>query len=72
MAVYVANNASRSVVTLVLSKAEAEALLELVLYSDNVPNFFGSRHMVQTAADRAIKALSASTDSSARRAGFFE
>lgn len=69
MASYLANNASRDSVTLILSKAEAQALHELADASKVRDRMNGK---TGSAADRAMDALFASTNTSARRAGFFD
>lgn len=66
MATYLANTANREMITLGLSKAEAEALLDAVLGRT------ASNNMTRAALDRAVSALDAATNTSARRAGFFE
>lgn len=68
MATYIANNAARDTVTITLSKAEAEALLEAASRAQ-LPNQNGK---TKAAFNRAISALNASTNTSARRAGFFD
>lgn len=71
MATYIAHNASRDTVTLMFSKAEAEALATLAAtaYSEGLVKMNGQTKAV---ANRAIDALSAATNRSARRAGFFD
>lgn len=68
MAIYIANNAARDTVTITLSRAEAEALLEAASRA-HLENLNGK---TKAAFNRAISALSASTNTSARRAGFFD
>lgn len=71
MASYIANNQSRDNVTIMLSKAEAEALTEIAGAA-----FDAAEHKMngqkRAAARRALEALDASTNTSARRAGFFD
>lgn len=75
MASYIANNQNRDSVTLMLSKAEAEALRDLANHAyelrepDEMPPMNNS---TKAAANRAIDALSASTNTGARRAGYFD
>lgn len=71
MATYLANNQSRDIVTLILSKAEADALgaLAATAYSEGLVKMNGQ---TTAAANRAIDAISAATNTSARRAGFFD
>jgi hypothetical protein len=71
MASYIANNQSRDNVTIMLSKAEAEALSDLAGSAFNHSNekMNGQK---RAAAQRALSALDASTNTSARRAGFFD
>jgi predicted DNA-binding transcriptional regulator YafY len=68
MATYLANTANRDVITLGLSKAEAEALLDAVAQTRAMPG----NNMTRAALDRAVSALHAATNTSARRAGFFD
>lgn len=71
MASYVASNATRDVVTIMLSKAEADALRRVADYG--MADIAGDMNIKQRlAAERAISALAASTSSHSRRAGFFE
>jgi hypothetical protein len=73
MASYVASNLSRDVVTLMLTKAEADALRDLALYAEpEIGEGLPMNSMSRKAAERAIGALSAATNTSARRAGFFD
>lgn len=71
MASYIANNQSRDTVTIMLSKAEAEALSDLACkgFDANVVKMNGK---TKAAVNRAIDALLASTNTSARRAGYFD
>ena len=74
MATYIASNASRDSVTITLSRAEADALRDAALYAElgivegNLP----MNNRTRAAYDRAVSALAASTNTSARRAGFFD
>lgn len=71
MATYIALSADRETVSLMLSKAEADALRKLASHAYEaceVP----MNHMTMAAADRALNALSAATNNNARRAGYFE
>lgn len=71
MATYLANNASRDSVTIMLSNAEAHALLDLA--AEAWDEGLGAMNaQSKKAASRAIDALSAATNTSARRAGYFE
>jgi DNA-binding protein YbaB len=71
MASYIANNQSRDSVTIMLSKAEAEALTDLAgsAFNDASHKMNGQK---RAAAQRALDALNASTNTSARRAGYFD
>ena len=71
MATYIAHSQSRETVTLMLSKAEADALATLAstAYDEGLVKMNGQ---TKAAANRAIDALGASTNTSARRAGFFD
>ena len=71
MATYIAHNQSRDTVTLTLSKAEANALMEVAGYAweQGKPAL---NPQSRSAAGRALDALHASTNTSARRAGFFD
>lgn len=71
MATYIAHSQSRETVTLVLSKAEAEALsaLACAAYDEGLVKMNGQ---TKSAVNRSIDALIASTNTSARRAGFFD
>jgi len=70
MASYIAHNARRDTVALMLSRAEAEALLKLASRPDGEePQMNGK---TRASADRATSALSASINPTARRAGFFD
>jgi len=71
MATYIANNAARDSVTLTLSNAEAHALLDLAAEAEN-EGLGCSNGKKRAAARRAMDALSAATNTSARRAGFFD
>ena len=71
MATYIASNRSRDSVTLVLSKAEADGVARLAeLAWDEGLGDLNPKTMA--AADRVLKAISAATNTSARRAGFFD
>jgi hypothetical protein len=73
MATYIANSASREVVTVMLSKAEADALRDLAVHAyEEREEPLTMNSSTKAAACRAMDALSASTDTRARRAGFFE
>lgn len=71
MATYIANNAARDTVTITLSNAEAHALLDLAseAYGEGLCVM---NSQSRKAANRAMDALSAATNTSARRAGFFD
>lgn len=71
MATYLAHNQSRDTVTLMLSKAEANALMEVAghAWDQGKPELNSQSRL---AAGRALDALSASTNTSARRAGYFD
>lgn len=71
MATYIAHSQRRETITLMLSKAEADALGALAAhaYDEGGVEMNGQ---TKAAANRAIDALNASTNISARRAGFFE
>jgi len=71
MASYISHNAQRDAVTIMLSNAEAHALLDLAeeALAEGLSVMNGQR---QKAVQRALDALSASTNTSARRAGFFD
>lgn len=71
MASYIANNQSRDTVTIMLSKAEADAVNKLAetAWDEGLGDLNPASIK---AADRALKALSAATNTSARRAGFFD
>lgn len=71
MASYIANNHKRDTVTIMLSRAEAEALCDLACkgYDADVVKMNGQ---TKAAVNRAIDALQASTNTGARRAGFFD
>ena len=73
MASYFASNMRRDTVALILSKAEAEALRDLALFAEpSINDGLPMNSSTMAAARRAIDALSASTNTSARRAGFFD
>ena len=74
MASYIANNQSRDAVTIMLTKAEAEALSGLADYADRAFDHFGDDRNGKTkaACARALRAGDAATNTSARRAGFFD
>jgi len=74
MASYIANNQSRDTVTIMLSKAEAIALHDLAEVADRAFDHFGDERNGKTksACERALRALDASTNTGARRAGFFD
>lgn len=73
MATYTASNDMRDTVVLVLSRAEAEALRDLAAYAEPyIGEPLPMNHMRRGAAERAMSALSAATNTSARRAGFFD
>lgn len=71
MASYIANNAARDTVSIMLSNAEAHALLDLAeeAFSEGLSAMNGQR---MSAARRAMAALAAATNQNARRAGFFD
>ncbi|WP_136443667.1 hypothetical protein [Pacificoceanicola onchidii] len=71
MATYIANNASRDTVTVTLSKAEAEALLTSASLGEDAFEATANG-MTRAAYSRASDALYAATNTSARRAGFFD
>lgn len=73
MAGYLAGNMRRDTVTLMLSKAEAEALRDLALFAEpSINDGLPMNRSTMAAARRAIGALSASINTSARWAGFFD
>ena len=73
MASYLASNMRRDTVALILSKAEAEALRDLAIFAEpSINDGLPMNSSTMAAARRAIDALSASTNTSARRAGFFD
>ena len=73
MASYLALNASRDTVTLMLSKAEADALRDLALYAEpDIGEGLPMNPQTRAAAERAMSALTAATNTSARRAGYFD
>lgn len=71
MATYIANSQSRETVTLMLSRAEADALsaLACAAYDAGLVKMNGQ---TRNAVNRSIDALMASTNTSARRAGYFD
>lgn len=71
MASYLANNAARDTVTIMLSNSEAHALMDLAEEALQ-EGLSTMNHQRRSAAERAISALSAATNTSARRAGFFD
>lgn len=74
MASYIANNQSRDTVTIMLSRAEADALHDLATHAGKAFDHFGDKRNGKTksACKRALKALQASTNNNARRAGYFD
>lgn len=73
MASYLASNMRRDTVTLILSKAEAEALRDLALFAEpSINDGLAMNGSTLAAARRAVDALAASVNTSARRAGFFD
>lgn len=72
MASYIANNASRDSIALLLSKAEAEALRDIAHYACDNEHLPQMNNKTKSAANRAIDAIGAATNTGARRAGFFE
>lgn len=71
MATYIAHDAARKVVTIMLSNAEAHALLDLATEAQN-EGLSAMSSQTAKAAERAMDALGAAVNTSARRAGFFE
>lgn len=71
MASYIANNQSRDTVTIMLSKAEAEALSDLACEGLDA-GIVKMNGKTKAALNRAVDALFASTNTNARRAGFFD
>ena len=71
MATYIANNQSRDAVTLMLSKAEANALMAVAGWAWDRGEV-EMNPQARLAAGRALDALHASTNKSARRAGYFD
>ena len=71
MATYIAHSQRRDTVTLTLSKAEADALRDMAsaAYDEGLGEMNSS---TRAAFERAISALTASTNTGARRAGFFD
>lgn len=71
MASYIASNQSRDNVTLMLTKAEADAVTKLatMAWDAGMGNLNSAS---RKAAIRALDAMSAATNTSARRAGFFD
>jgi len=73
MASYIANNENRDTVTITLSKAEADSLRYFAECGfDGEPPDDHVNPATTKAANRAMQALGASTNRSARRAGFFD
>lgn len=74
MAGYIANNATRDTVNIIMTKAEAAALSDLAIYADVAFDEFGDTRnaMTKQACARALRAIEASINTSARRAGFFD
>lgn len=74
MASYIANSQSRDNVTIMLSKAEAEALSYLAgcAFDQEIEEIETMNGQKRAAAKRALDALDASTNTGARRAGFFD
>lgn len=76
MATYLAHNAKRDTVTLMLTRAEAEALLAAIDFAEVATDDEGTlmemNGQTRAAYKRAVSALNASTNTSARRAGFFD
>lgn len=75
MASYIAHNQSRDTVTIMLSKAEAEALHGLAEHADKSFEMDGGdvrNPQTRAACERALRALDASVNTSARRAGYFD
>lgn len=74
MASYIANNQARDTVTIMLSEAEAQALHDLAKHADWAFAHFGDDRngMTKSACERALRALDASTNTSARRSGWFD
>ena len=71
MATYIASNANRDFVTITLSKAEANALF-LLAYEAETSGLGETNHQHRASAHRAMDALAASINKSARRAGWFD
>ncbi len=73
MATYLSHNSKRDVVTLMLTRAEADALRDVALYAEpDIGENLPMNPQQKAAFNRAIDALAASTNTSARRAGYFE
>jgi GTP-sensing pleiotropic transcriptional regulator CodY len=74
MASYIAHNQTRDTVTIMLSKAEAQALADLADHADRSFGHFGDDRngMTKAACARALRAVEAATNTSARRAGYFD
>lgn len=73
MASYIAHGAKRELVTLMFSRAEADALRDMALYAEmDIGEGLPMNPMTRAAANRAVAALAASTNTSARRAGYFD
>lgn len=71
MASYIANNQSRDSVTIMMTKAEADALYQCAEAGFGTAQTEMNGQSV-AAANRALNAISASTNTSARRAGYFD
>ena len=71
MASYIANNQARDTVTVMLSKAEADALFALADAAMNA-GLDDMNNQSKAAARRSMDALFAATSTSARRAGYFD
>jgi len=71
MASYIANNQARDTVTIMMSKGEADAINKLaeLAWDEGLGDLNPASIK---AADRAMKAITAATNTSARRAGFFD
>jgi hypothetical protein len=72
MASYIANNQNRDTVTIMLSKAEAEALLTVLEHGFSTDDYYKMNGQSRSAVSRAHDALLASVNTSARRAGYFD
>ena len=71
MATYIAHNQSRDTVTIMLSKAEADGL-RILAEAGWENGELDINSQTERAANRALDALTASTNTSARRAGYFD